>query len=499
MKRKPLFTLLLLTGITLLLLAACGGNAANGNDGSQNTGNTAETDEPAPATAEPTEEPAPELVGDALRGGLMYDKWWKIVGAEEPSDDHPLWATQTDNTRGGGDTWRCKECHGWDYKGAEGAYASGSHYTGFIGVFQLFGGDANEILSAMQGDTNSDHDFSTLMDEQALTDIALFIAEEIVDYEEIIGEDKASLSADMATGETLYQDTCTECHGPTGLAINFKSNVAGPEYIGGLSSGNPWEFLHKARFGQPGVADMPSAIDSGWSLDEQAALLTYAQTLASENLVSQGGQMYDKWWKALGVDEPVGDMPLWATQSTNERDGADSWRCKECHGWDYRGAEGAYSGGSHFTGFKGILNASEMSTEELTAWFDGTANASHDFSSYLDEAAIGMMVAFVQDGTVDMSSYINDDKTVNGDPANGQAFFERGCARCHGEDGKQINFGDDDDPVFAGTVANDNPWETLHKASNGQPATHMTSGVNMGWSLQELVDLLSYVQSLPTE
>ena len=42
--------------------------------------------------------------------------------------------------------------------------------------------------------------------------------------------------------------------------------------------------------------------------------------------VPEGGRLYDKWWKAAGVDEPAGDQPLWASQSTNSRSGADSWR-----------------------------------------------------------------------------------------------------------------------------------------------------------------------------
>src|SRR3990172_11800171 len=63
--------------------------------------------------------------------------------------------------------------------------------------------------------------------------------------------------------------------------------------------------------------------------------------------VAKGGQLYDKWWKAAGVAEPTGDHPLWATQTTNTRKGLDTWRCKECHGWDYKGKDGAYGSGSH--------------------------------------------------------------------------------------------------------------------------------------------------------
>ena len=96
--------------------------------------------------------------------------------------------------------------------------------------------------------------------------------------------------------------------------------------------------------------------------------------------VPDGGRVYDKWWKAASIDEPEGDQPLWAGQSTNERSGSTTWRCKECHGWDYMGAEGAYGSGSHFTGFQGVLGSSGLTDAELLAWLDGTNNTDHDFS-----------------------------------------------------------------------------------------------------------------------
>src|SRR3972149_2565007 len=75
--------------------------------------------------------PAPESVA---AGGLLYDKWWKAMpGAKAPVGDHPLWASQTTNKLTGEATWRGKECHGWDYRGKDGAYGSGAHSTGFPG------------------------------------------------------------------------------------------------------------------------------------------------------------------------------------------------------------------------------------------------------------------------------------------------------------------------------------------------------------------------------
>lgn len=445
--------------------------------------------------AVPAGEPASDLVGDSLRGGLLYDKWWVPLGLDAPEEDHPLWATQDTNTRSGKDTWRCKECHGWDYKGVDGAYGSGSHMTGFVGVLQL-AGDPDAALAALKGETNPDHDFSTVMDEQALIDMALFIGEELMDYAEVIDADKAAIDGDLELGEELYQESCGDCHGPEGTAIDFKANVTKTETISAIANGNPWEFYHKMRFGQPTEPDMPPALDAGWLIEEQTSVLAYAQTLPNINPATQGGLLYDKFWKAMGMDAPEGDQPLWATQSTNERDGDSTWRCKECHGWDYRGAEGAYSSGSHFTGFVGVTGAADMSAEEIASWLDGSANPDHDFSAYFDEAATEYMVAFLQTNVVDFSQYINDDKTVNGDAAAGEEFYAAGCARCHGDDGKEIAFGDESDPDYLGDLALGNPWETLHKAANGQPAEHMPGGLNLGFTWENLVDLLAYTQTL---
>ncbi len=488
MRKSNIFLLaLLLTLAGLLVLSGCGGT-------SETVPDVEPVVEEVEEVAEVEEEPEAELFGDALRGGLLYDKWWKPLGLDAPEGDHPLWSTQMDNTRSGADTWRCKECHGWDYSGADGAYASGSHFTGFSGIMSFSGGDANDALAALQGASNADHDFSTVMDEQALIDIALFMAEDMMDYSGAIADDKSATSSDLSTGETLYQDACTECHGPEGLAINFKSTVSSSVYVSGVANGNPWEFLHKVRFGHPG-SEMPSAIDSGWTGDEQAAVLAYSQSLPESNFVTQGGLIYDKWWKALGLDAPTEDQALWATQTSNTRSGQDTWRCKECHGWDYSGADGAYATGSHFTGFPGVLAAQSLSLDEIAAWMDGTTNADHDFSAYFDADAMAMITGFLQTGTVDMSTYINEEKTANGDTSVGNDYYEIACTSCHGDDGRAISFGG----KFVGTLANGNPWETLHKSAFGQPGEGMPSGINLGWSWQDLSDLLSFMQTLPVE
>ena len=484
MHTRKVIPLLLGVGISLLILAACAGPSAPPTEAVSVT-------EPAVIA------PAPALAGNAARGGQLYDTWWNVLALDEPEGDHPLWSTQSTNTRTGPDTWRCKECHGWDYKGKDGAYGSGSHLTGFIGVMSMAGQDPNEVLATLRGSTNPDHDFSTLMDEQALIDTALFVSQGLMDVSLVVNADKSPVNGNASTGATLFS-LCATCHGPQGTGINF-GDESEPEYLGTIAADNPWEFVHKARFGQPGVIVMPSGFAMNRPQQDYPDLLAHLQTLPTESPVTEGGRLYDKWWEAIGADKPEGDHPLWATQSTSKTSGADTWRCKECHGWDYRGADGAYGSGSHFTGFKGVLGAKEMSAEDLTAWLSGVKNPDHDFSSQLSEAQLGMLASFIKSGTVDVSTYVNADKTVNGDSQHGAALFGAVCVRCHGADGKILNFGDESEPEFVGTVATENPWEAFHKSSVGQPGTDMPAGLNFGWSLQDIADLVAYLQTLPAK
>ncbi len=450
---------------------------------------------PVPPTIAPTA--APQLKGDAIRGGRLYDKWWTVLGVDAPKGNQALWAKQTTNTRTGTDTWRCKECHGWDYKGVDGAYGSGSRKTGFKGVMGVSGKEPSAILAILKGSANPDHNFSSVMNDQALADLALFLNKYLMDSADLIKADKSLLSGNATAGKNTYDGNCTDCHGPQGLGINWADQAA-PQYVGFIAKDNPWEFLHKARFGQPGEK-MPPMETAGLKKAELADLLAYTQSLPTSALVTEGGVLYDNWMPALKKDVPAKDQPLWAKQTTNTRKGADTWRCKECHGWDYKGVDGAYGSGSHKTGFKGLTAAAKMTDADLLAWLNGTKNADHNFSTYFGDAQMKMMIAFIQKGTLDTKPYINADKTVKGTATRGKTLYTASCTRCHGDDGKTIKFGDPAAPQFVGTIAADNPWEFFHKTLNGQPGKAMPSGLNLGWSLQDVADVLAYSQTMPTK
>ena len=241
----------------------------------------------------------------------------------------------------------------------------------------------------------------------------------------------------------------------------------------------------------------------GPQVDGQSVLasVTAAPTTVERQSFASGGRLYDKWWTEQGaVSPPSGNQALWATQSTNTRTGGDSWRCKECHAWDYLGKDGAYASGSHKTGFAGVYDVRAKSAEALTAALKGATNAQHNFSALLSAQAIEDLVNFMRDGLIDDRDYIDyatKKVKVPVDLAAGNTQFNTTCASCHGRDGKGYNFGTAAAPEYIGTVAADNPQETLNKIRFGQPGTTMPSAVVSGWTIQQMLNVLSYAQTLP--
>jgi thiosulfate dehydrogenase len=137
--------------------------------------------------------------------------------------------------------------------------------------------------------------------------------------------------------------------------------------------------------------------------------------------------------------------------------------------------------------------------DELLGWITGANNSDHDFSVMGDDA-MANLVAFLKEGTLDVSPFIDEDNAaVGGDVANGESLYSETCSSCHADDGQAINFGNEDEPEYVGSIAIDNPWEFIHKVRAGQPGTRMPSAIELGWSIQDVVDLLSYSQTLPTE
>lgn len=217
--------------------------------------------------------------------------------------------------------------------------------------------------------------------------------------------------------------------------------------------------------------------------------------------IVRGAQLYDRWYAVLGVDPPVGNMPIWSRQSTNTRSGADTWRCSECHGWDYKGAQGEYQAGSHYTGFPNLWQlAQPLSTDEIVSHLKGALDPAHDFSPYLDDTSLNQLAEFLKFGIIDDSLYIDPVSLhVRGpDVSHGKELYQSTCSSCHGEDGKQIVFKIEGISEYLGRLANRDPWRFLHRTRYGVAGTDMPVGVNLGWQPEDGRDVLAYAQTLPT-
>ena len=176
-----------------------------------------------------------------------------------------------------------------------------------------------------------------------------------------------------------------------------------------------------------------------------------------------------------------------------KKKGTSTWRCKECHGWDYKGKRGAYRKGSHFSGIPGIRNMAGASEQEVVAVLK---DDTHQFGGLMPQDALEKLALFVSKGQLDNDEYIDrSTKKVRGNVANGARIYQTICAACHGADGSELNFGDKDAPKFVGTVARSNPWETLHKMRMGQPGEEMPS--MLAYSIQDIIDTLAYTLTLP--
>jgi mono/diheme cytochrome c family protein len=215
----------------------------------------------------------------------------------------------------------------------------------------------------------------------------------------------------------------------------------------------------------------------------------------------QGALLYDNWFAALGIDPPTGDMPVWSRQGTNTRSGPDTWRCVECHGWDYRGASGAYASGSHYTGFPDIKTVTEsLSEQDIVVHLKGGSDPAHNFSPYLDDTALSQLAYFLKNGLIDDSQYIDPVslRVIDADLSHGKQLYDTVCAQCHGADGKKIIFRSEGIDEYLGSVAHRDPWRFLHRTRFGTAGTSMPVGYTLGWTPADGRDILAYAYTLPT-
>jgi thiosulfate dehydrogenase len=204
------------------------------------------------------------------RGGRLYDRWMGET-RPAPATRHPLYTATTEYADKPAVNWRCKECHGWDYRGRDGAYATGKRATGIVGIKRMVGADPAQVVTLL---ASPQHDFGTRLRTEELRDLALFVTQGQVDMTTVIdAKTKAVLGGDLVRGKAYYGTLCAQCHGEDGTKMKKMPAV------GKLANDNPWETLHKILNGEP-EEEMPALRALG--LEVSRDILRYAQSLPQE-------------------------------------------------------------------------------------------------------------------------------------------------------------------------------------------------------------------------
>ena len=245
------------------------------------------------------------------------------------------------------------------------------------------------------------------------------------------------------------------------------------------SSDFSWEFLPD------------DTLDKGFY---QSYLYGVPDNPSEDWVLAYGGRLYDLWWVVLLVDPPAGRHPSYPKAGVAAD--LETWRCVSCHGWDYRGRDGAFASGPNYTGIKGINGKVGADPKEIERILRAPA---HGYTEeMIPDNALSALALFVSKGQDDPTAQIDTTtRRVSGRPDEGRRLFQTICAICHDFDGRAYITGEGDGLNTLGAIANSDPWRALHKLSNGQTYADMPALRALG--RQSLMDLMAYLQTLPEE
>lgn len=212
---------------------------------------------------------AAEEVSSIARGGKLYDKWFKVIGAPKPRGTHKAWPASNTKKKGSA-THRCKSCHGWDLMGKDGAYASGSYKTGIAGLKHMAGAPNAKVIAVMKDST---HGYTGKMSDQDFTDLANFVTKGQIDIDAVVDRKSKKAKGDIAMGGQYYNTVCAGCHAKSGKEPDDMPP------LGALANKNPWEIIQKIQNGQP---DEPMPGMRAFDLQVSVDILSYLQTLPRE-------------------------------------------------------------------------------------------------------------------------------------------------------------------------------------------------------------------------
>lgn len=235
---------------------------------------------------------------------------------------------------------------------------------------------------------------------------------------------------------------------------------------------------------------------------------------------STGGIMYDKFWSTeAGYDQSSANLATLNAKS-------DFFRCKQCHAWDGLGSTGSYINRAPKTSRPTVssLNLYQLAQTKTSLDLfnamkktEGRRDIATDLSTYdpatpstqvegdkmpnynelLTDDQIWDIVKFMKEGMFDVSNLYDatysgtyptgtatySNHGLDGNEANGNAYYTANCAGCHGTDGKTISLEDNS----LGKFVRSKPNEVQHKVHYGQLGSVMVGEFDI--SLSQMKDL----------
>jgi len=406
-----------------------------------------------------------------VRGGRLYDNWYRELHATPPREPHPLFKGAVSSIAEAAATWRCTACHGWDYRGADGV----------PGIERFRGADPAAIVAVLE---QPPHGYGAVLRGADLSDLARFVSLGQLDMAAVVDAATRRSREPAAGHEDSYHTVCAGCHGADGKKVRD----APP--LGEIARERPHEALHMILNGHPS-GSMPALRVLG--TEAAGGMLAFLQTLPAQNLaasVVRGGRLYDNWQMELRTLPPSVPHPAYPRTAVYAEDAPRTWRCKECHGWDYLGRDGGYATGPHATGVKGIRGLAGAPLDRILAIL---RDDTHRYGAVLKQRDLLDLARFVSLGQIDMEAAIDRaTRRARGDAVRAADYYRTICASCHGRDGTAIIT-----TVPLGRLASESPWEALHKILNGHPDEPMPALRVLG--NERLVDILAYLQTLPQD
>jgi thiosulfate dehydrogenase len=222
----------------------------------------------------------------ALRGGRLYVAWDQVTNLSSGVEGiNPLWPESTPDQVPDVLTWRCVNCHGWDYKGSDGkTLRPVLRAEGYPGLFNFTAAPADDILPTLNGYLDPGHDFSDYLSDEDMQDLAAFISSGLVVPELIADMESFQVQGVAGAGQQGFDEFCRSCHGAEGEKINL-TTVENPTYLGDVAWANPWRMAHTIRYGHVS-AQVPAADQLGIPFSQQIDIAAFTQTLPDAEIIS---------------------------------------------------------------------------------------------------------------------------------------------------------------------------------------------------------------------